>query len=192
MFKYMEKYKEAEEYYQILPSGYIKNKEPAGLSSKGKNTNLAKSRKKKAQALKNGDNNKSMMGSMAHTPAIRGKVTRANRSSSDFMKVFGALDRAAPESTVETGATMKQILKMMNSRECKEVIASDSYLMTHLLQQPKFNQQIDYLYLSLFTRKATPNEHKIAQNFLGPEAKFHNWAKYTLALLNSPEFYFIK
>ena len=59
-------------------------------------------------------------------------VQRANYTPSDFMNVFGMQDRSAPETNVETGATMKQILKMMNSEECKRVTRKDSYLMREM------------------------------------------------------------
>ena len=131
-------------------------------------------------------------GSMMHTDAKGKTVLRANYKSGDFMNVFGLSDRSSPETNVDMGATMKQILKMMNSQECKNVAKKDSFLMKEMWKKEKLNERISYLYYSLYGRAPTRKDLNIAVKFFSKGDKIDRWSKYTLALLNSPEFYFIK
>lgn len=184
MLGFHKKLSELEEYYNIDKNGFLK-------SSNSNLVTLAMAKKEKK--------NMGMMstmapqnGSMMHTDSKGKTVLRANYKSGDFMNVFGLSDRSSPETNVDMGATMKQILKMMNSQECKNVAKKDSFLMKEMWKKEKINERISYLYYSLYGRAPTRKDLNIAVKFFSKSDKIDRWSKYTLALLNSPEFYFIK
>lgn len=183
MVTYAEKVKEAEEYYNIAPNGYMNtNGKPAMAMAKSPST------------MK--DKNMMTMGSNdagSNMQDFKGRmVQRANYTPSDFQNVFGMLDRSSPETNVDTGATMKQILKMMNSPECHKVTDKNSYLMKEMWKLKKLDDRVTFLYYSIFGRAPKKKEVMIAEKFFSKSDKPDRWSKYTLALLNSPEFYFIK
>ena len=137
IFSYIEKYKELQEYYQINDSGYLTQKKPALIA--------------KAPSRKKTEDNNSMMGesgSMSHD-SMGKKVQRANYQGGDFLNVFGATDRSAPDTNIEMRATMKQILKMMNSPESHGVLNKNSYLMKEVWKRKtlRANQLSLLLYL---------------------------------------------
>jgi hypothetical protein len=181
MQEYHAKYLELKEYYQIQDNGYLKNHQADSLVA------LTDSRSNDSKAMMTME----AKGSGLQDP-INNRVQRANYGSNDFMMVFGALDRSSPDTDAETGATMKQILKMMNSSSCAAVAKRNSYLMKNTLEKESLPQRISYLYYSIYGRSPTKADVKLASNFLGEEPKENRWEKYVLALLNSPEFYFIK
>lgn len=120
------------------------------------------------------------------------KVTRSTfQSSSDFMTIFGNTDRTSPESMGDNSSTMQQVLKMMNSQECYNVIKKDSFLMIELDKREEFINKIKFLYRSIYSRNPTLKEIKIAEHYLEGKKKEY-WGKYIIALMNSPEFFFIK
>jgi len=179
MFTYSDKLRELEQYYNIGQNGFLKSNAAAkvALATKSKSETSMMMMEEKEGSMKQ-DNGKAVM--------------RANYKSGDFMNVFGALDRSAPETNVDTGATMKQILKMINSEECRNVAKKDSYLMTEMWKHEKTTERIAYLYYSIYGRAPTQKDVSIATNFFEKDDKPERWSKYTLALINSPEFYFIK
>jgi len=177
MNKYFDKLQELEAYYQMGLDGRLK-----GHSSRQVVVAEAKINK----------NEKTMMaeGSMKHME--NNNVMRAHYQDNDFMKVFGATSRTAPDTEVNMGATMKQILKMMNSDECKNVVKEDSYLMQELFKLDKMADKISFLYYSIFGRAPNGKDLDIAVKFFSKSEKPERWSKYTLALINSPEFYFYR
>jgi hypothetical protein len=56
----------------------------------------------------------------------------------------------------------------------------------------KLDDRVTFLYYSIFGRAPKKKEVMIAEKFFSKGDKADRWSKYTLALLNSPEFYFIK
>ena len=106
------------------------------------------------------------------------------------MMTFGASDRTAPETSTNTKATLKQILKMMNSKICKDVVSRDSRLMQDLQEFEKFSSKINFLYFSIYGRTANSKEVAIAAKYIEREDSMTLWGKYIIALLNSPEFLF--
>jgi hypothetical protein len=183
MYTYAEKVKEAEEYYNIAPNGYMNiNGKPAMAMTKDSSS----MKDKKMMTMGSNDAGSNMQD-------FKGRmVQRANYTPSDFQNVFGMQDRSSPETNVETGATMKQILKMMNSPECQKVCSKDSYLMKEMWKLNKLDDRVTFLYYSIFGRAPKKKEVMIAEKFFSKGDKADRWSKYTLALLNSPEFYFIK
>jgi hypothetical protein len=173
MTEYLQKCREIEKYHDIGKDGFLK-------SSK-KKTLLARVENDKKP------NSTMMMGSTSHQKMI----TRANYKGNDFMTTFGAHDRSAPETSLNTGATMKQILKMMSSEQCKDVVSDKSQLMLNLDKFTSFSDKIKYLYHSIYGRSPEKKELTIASNYLS-DNKSSAWQSYIMALLNSPEFYFIK
>ena len=184
MLGFHEKLSELEEYYDIGKNGFLKN-----ASSNSATLAMAKKEQKNMGMM---STMTPQNGSMMHTDAKGKTVLRANYKSGDFMNVFGLSDRSSPETNVDMGATMKQILKMMNSQECKNVAKKDSFLMKEMWKKEKLNERISYLYYSLYGRAPTRKDLNIAVKFFSKGDKIDRWSKYTLALLNSPEFYFIK
>ena len=181
MFTYLEKLREIEDYYDVGLNGYI-NKSGKAMAAK-------------APAKKGMNMREEMMmqpqGSSTYN--ANGKmVMRANYASGDFMKVFGSTDRSSPDTNVEMGATMKQILKMINSPECHNVVKKDSFLMKEMWKKEKITEKISYLYYSIYGRAPTKKDVNIAAKFFDKSDKPERWSKYALALINSPEFYFIK
>jgi len=178
MSSYAEKIKALEDYYHIDKNGYI-NK--SGMSIV-KNNN---SKNDKSSDMMNTD---SMMAENYSGKA----VLRSNYHGSDFMDVFGSTDRSAPDTNVEMRATMKQILKLINSPECLNVVRNDSYLMQECSKLDKLTDKVSYLYYAIYGRAPTKKDFNIAVNFFEVSNKQSDWEKYVIALINSPEFYFIK
>ena len=143
MFTYLEKLRELESYYEISPTGYIQKSQPL----------LAKTTTSKKSSSKK-DDTRMMMGeeSMMNSNYNGKMIKRANYHSGDFMNVFGSTDRSAPDTNVETKATMKQILKMINSPECHSITKKDSFLMKELAKREKLSERISYLYYTIYGR----------------------------------------
>jgi hypothetical protein len=176
MSKYFDKLQELEEYYQIEKNGRLKN------NSQLVAMNKTKSKSKEEPMM--------MQGSMSHN---KGKAVMASHyQNNDFMKTFGATARSAPETNVNTGATIKQILKLMNSDQSKNAVKKDSFLMREMWKIEKLPSRISYLYHSIYGRAPSKKDVAIAAKFLGGTNKMERWSKYALALINSPEFYFYK
>jgi hypothetical protein len=179
MLIYADKVKELEAEYNIGPDGYI--------NSNGNMPTLAQ--KGNAMMEKKGMMEEKMMGSNKHNKAI----VRANLvSRPEFMDVFGATDRSSPETGGSPEASIKQILKMINSPECHAALKKDSYLMKGLYNKEKIGEKISYLYYSIYGRAPSKKEVGIAAKYIGNSNKHERWANYTLALINSPEFYFVQ
>lgn len=178
------KLKELKEYHNIGDDGYLKQTS-IPLAS-------AKRVKLKPEDMVISSTMSQKMGSMMHGANHGKDVRRSHHYNNDFMNVFGSLDRSAPETNIETGATMKQILKMMNSGACSSVTKTDSYLMRNTLAKDKMSERVSYLYYSIYGRAPKSKEFRIAQAFFEKGDQPSRWSKYALALLNSPEFYFIK
>ena len=182
-FKYLEKIRELEDYYDIAENGYIKNRT-------NKTVALASQKSKKVDTKK-----PSMMmeeGSMKYGDGKNSKVQLAHYSNSDFLKVFGRSDRSSPQTDLNTTATMKQLLKLANSPLCINVTKPDSYLMKNAMSKEKVGERVSYLYYSIYGRAPDKAEVKLAINYCKKIEDVKRWSKYVLALLNSPEFYFIK
>lgn len=184
MFKHLEKFRELEDYYQIMPNGYLKNA-GAGMAmasqngdKKSMNMMMEKDTMKEEGSMKYGDPKK--------------MVQLANYSNSDFLTVFGKPDRSVTNTNLNTTATMKQLLKLANSAECKAVAKPDSYLMKNALAKEKFTDRVAYLYYSIYGRAPDKSEVKIAVDYCKDTNNTKRWSNYVIALLNSPEFYFIK
>lgn len=176
--KYLTKIEELEEYYGINKQGYIKQKNKKNILT--------------ASSIKTTNNQmmSEMNGSSMHDQSAA--IYRANLTHNSLLEEFGAHDRSSPETSPNTEATMKQILKMMNADICKSVIAPDSFLMTNMSKINKFNDKINFLYLSVFGRSPDKSELSIAQKYISQTKPEKAWGDLTLALINSPEFYFIK
>jgi hypothetical protein len=184
IFVTLEKLKEIKDYHNIGDNGYIKNSSiPIALS------------KKKTQVQEGMTLSSTMAqkgGSMKQDASNIKAINRAHTKNSDFMSVFGSLDRSAPETNLETGATMKQILKMMNSQDCIAVTRKDSQLMKNTMKREKLTSRVSYLYYSIYGRAPKSKDLRIAEAYFSKGNTSERWSKYVLALLNSPEFYFIK
>lgn len=179
MLIYAEKVKELEAEYNIGPDGYI--------NSKGNMPALAQ--KGNSMMEKKGMMEEQMMGSYKHNKS----VVRANLvSRPEFMDVFGATDRSSPETGGSMEASIKQILKMINSPECHDALKKESFLMRGLYNKEKMGEKISYLYYSIYGRAPSKKEVGIAAKYIGNSNKHERWANYTLALINSPEFYFVQ
>lgn len=175
LLTYANKVKELEAEYNIGPDGFI-----------GGQARLANFSKTSKQTKKN-----NMM--MNYKKADENHIIRANMvNDPEFMNVFGATDRSSPETMGSTTASIKQILKMINSEECHKVLEKDSYLMRNLYKRDKLGERVVYLYHSIFGRSPNKKEINIAVNYIGNQTKHEVWYNYTLALINSPEFYFIQ
>jgi hypothetical protein len=179
MLEYSEKVKELEGYYQVDKNGYI--------NPNGKNTLVQNKAKKEAPTM-------TMMGEpITMNAGYSGKaIRRAHYNGSDFMAVFGSTDRSAPETNVETKATMKQILKLINSPETQGIVRKDSQLMKELWKKDKMSEKVQYLYYSIYGRAPSKKDLNVATQFFKVSDKTEDWCQYVLALINSPEFYFIK
>jgi len=181
MIEYAEKVQELEAEYNIGPDGLI--------GSKGDSPKLAQKGKPEEK--------KGMMmqkeGSMSTANGKVRPIIRANLvDRPEFMEVFGSTDRSAPQTGGSQEATIKQILKMINSNECKDVVKKESYLMSNMYKKEKVGERVAYLYYSLYGRVPNKKELGIAGKFLGNSNKHDRWASYALALINSPEFYFVQ
>jgi len=176
---YLDKVKELEDYHNIGKNGFIKTSQMRTPLTTKSNKTPNKTMMMQSQGSDSHQDNKTW-------------IQLANYAPNSFMKVFGMHDRSAPDTHVETSATLQQILKIMNSPECKNVTRRDSYLMKNLKTKEKFNQKISYLYYSIFGRAPDQQELKLALHFFSKADSEKRWQTYVLALLNSPEFYFIK
>jgi hypothetical protein len=183
LFKHLEKIRELEDYYQIMPNGYLKNssQQGAAMAAQGKKSSTMMMKKE------------TMMeeGSMKYNNPNK-MVKLANYSNTDFLKVFGKPDRSVTNTNLNTTATMKQLLKLANSQECKDVAKPDSYLMKNALKKEKITDRVAYLYYSIYGRAPDKSEVKIAADYCKDTKDTKRWSNYVIALLNSPEFYFIK
>jgi len=183
MLTFFNKVKALEDYYQIDKNGFLK-------SLGGQMAALVKTDKKGASS--------EMKGMMTQEGSMKQdsnkSVTRAHYANSDFVDVFGKPDRSATTTNLDTTATMKQLLKLANSEECRVVTKEDSYLMKNTLSKESLPERVQYLYYSIYGRAPTNSDVKLATEFCKGTDKKENaqWSKYVLALLNSPEFYFIK
>lgn len=176
MKNYFDQFKELEEYYQIGENGYLKGVKGAIALNQDKP-------KGEGAAMM-------MQGSMTHG---KNKIVKASHyQNNDFMQTFGAMSRSAPETNLDTEATIKQILKLMNSEQSKNAVKKDSYLMREMWKLEKMSSRVSYLYYSIYGRAPTNKDLAIAEKFLGTSNKMDRWSKYALALINSPEFYFYK
>jgi DNA-binding ferritin-like protein (Dps family) len=181
MSEAMEKLKELEEYYDIDRNGYLKSQSKGIAYNKG----MGKEILEKSQSMM-----MQQRSSRISNPKS-GYIMRASyhQFNSELMETFGLSDYGAPETNLNTKATMKQILKLLNSQEVKNAIGPDSYVMQEVKKLDKFVDKIKYLYYSIYGRSPNGKDVAIAKEFLD-ETK--DWTSYTLALLNSPEFYFVK
>ena len=119
-------------------------------------------------------------------------IRRAHYNHSDFFTVFGKLDGAVTSTHLNTKATMQQVLTLANSEECKEVTDENSYLMKAAYAKEKLSDRVQFLYYSIYGRAPLKNEVSLAMSYCKDLKDKKRWANYVLALLNSPEFYFIK
>ncbi len=183
LFKYDEKVRELEDYYQI-------NKQ--GLLDYGPKKNLAVLTKKTSKTTQKKSDMMMAEGSMTHAPTNGKNVQLAHYKYSDFMKVFGRSDSSAPNTNLNTAATMKQLLKLANSPECLSVAKADSYLMKNAMAKESVSERVSYLYYSIYGRAPVKAEVSLAVNYCKSATDVKRWSNYVVALINSPEFYFIK
>jgi hypothetical protein len=177
MKNYLVKVEELEQYYDMDKNGYLKQHPSKNIFTASVKTS----------------SNKMMIemnGSSMHDQ--KNMIFRANLTYNSLIQEFGAHDRSSPETSPNTEATMKQILKMMNADICKNVIAPDSYLMSNMAKLNKFTDKVNFLYLSVFGRNPDKSELSIAEKYISQTKQEKAWSDFALALINSPEFYFIK
>jgi len=175
METYLKKLKELEDYHNIGKNGLLTT-----VNSRPRVTKTVAKVNDKSDMMMNAGSTRNNM------------VLRSNYTGNEFMNTFGAHDRSSPETALNTGATMKQILKMMSSDQCKDVVKKDSQLMIQLNKYKSLSGKITYLYASIYGREPNKKEFSIASKFLDDSDKKTQWETYIIALLNSPEFYFIK
>ena len=181
---YIDKVRELENYYNIGLDGRIKG---------SKKSALAATLPKKAEREKVMSNKEmTMMEKMTAMKNDNRVIELANYKAGEFMAVFGSTDRSAPDTNVEMGATMKQILKMMNSNETQKVVSKNSFLMLELFKKEKFDERMNFLFYSIYGRAPSRKDKDIAKTYINNSENRKVWGNYTLALINSPEFYFIK
>lgn len=181
MLKTAEKIRELEEYYNINKKGYIKGYDMGEFTPLVSNVASDEG----IMMMSSGD------GSQSHDEINR-MVHRAHFKGSGFMNDFGKLDRSSPETSIDSGSSLKQILLMMNSSEVKSIAYKDSYLMKELNKIESLEKKVQFLYYSIYGRAPQKKELLIAKKFIEESKHKGAWSDYTLALINSPEFYFIK
>ena len=187
MFDYLEKLRELEDYYDIDNEGYIK-------SDRAKMATLATGSEKYAKdsmmmmKSKEGDFSPKKI----NINYEKSMVKRANYKPGELMDVFGASDHGSPDTNIKSKATMKQLLKLINSDESKSATSKDSYLMKEVMKKKKLGEKISFMYYSIYGRAPTKKDLTIASKYLDGSTKDEDWSNYALALINSPEFYFIK
>lgn len=181
MFKYLDKVREIEDYYQIDRNGRLKNN---ALEQKG-----LKSTKAVVQnTMMMGEEMMMAMNAYGNT----GELKMASYSRADLIDVFGRSDRSAPKTDLDTTATMQQLLKLMNSESTRGVASPDSYLMKQAMTKENLSDRVAYLYYSIYGRAPDKSEVIMAKDYCEDMKDVKKWSQYVLALMNSPEFYFIK
>ena len=180
MFEYLEKLNELEEYYNIGKDGYLKDTKDKMPLQK---STVAEIEKQGGMMM--------MQERASRTSNPKsGMIMRANYHHSELMQVFGASEYESPETTVKTKATMKQLLKMINGKEVHDVTKADSFIMRKIKSMDKLGEKSVFLLLQYF-RQSSHQKRRFSSRCLFKEQP-DDWSTYTLALLNSPEFYFVK
>lgn len=181
MMKTAEKIRELEEYYNINRKGYIKGYDMGEFSPLVSHVTPPED----SMMMSSGE------GSQSHHEPSR-MIHRAHFKSNGFMNDFGKLDRSSPETSIDSGSSLKQILLMMNSSNVKNIVYKDSYLMKELKKIEQLEKRVQFLYYSIYGRAPQKKELLMAKKFIEESKHKGAWSDYTLALINSPEFYFIK
>lgn len=181
LMKHYDKVSELEEYYGIQKNGRLEN------DSTRERIIAAETQESEKPTMLMNNKGSSMQG--------KGKgssVSLAYRSNSEFLGLFGRSDFSFTNTGLNNTATMKQILKLTNSTEALSVTKSNSYLMKNAMAKKEVPQRVSYLYYSIFGRAPNKAEVNVAIQYCKTAENEKRWSKYVLALINSPEFYFIK
>ena len=83
----------------------------------------------------------------------------------------------------------------MNGSLVQQVAKKDSLLFKNIMKEEKFGNRVKVAIISVYGRLPTSNDIKIAQKFFEkvPHLKEElAWREYIIAILNTPEFLFIK
>jgi hypothetical protein len=131
-------------------------------------------------------------GSKMHGGKSQKSVALAHTTNSKLMDSFGRSHGSSPKTDVDDSATMSQLLVLANSPEALQVTKADSHLMQNAMKVDDLSQRVTYLYYSIYGRAPTTAEVKLAANYCKKSDNVKRWSHYVHALINSPEFYFIK
>jgi hypothetical protein len=129
---------------------------------------------------------------------LEGQVERAISAGDfgNFLRNFGGTDRASTKTDSDRGSNMQQILIMMNHEMVHGIAAEDSYLMREVLKEKNLGAQVKKLYWMVYARNPTRSDLSIAKKHFMDSTIFENkteaWKSYVVAVVNSPEFFFIQ
>lgn len=113
--------------------------------------------------------------------------------NSTFLDVFGSTDRQTTEVDSNRAADIQQILLLLNDKHVAKACAHSSYLMRSIRKEKKVKDQITVAYRHIYGRDPTLKEIKFGRHFFKNPIDDHNpWTDYLIAMINSPEFYFIQ
>jgi len=182
IYQQITKVNEAEDYYDMDKDGFLKNSvKLSSLLSKQKD------KSKKGQGTMMTMTNKDK-GSSSHHKTMTGAFQRSNAIKS----VFGESDRSAPSNGGSEEPSSIQILKLMNDPVIKASVDHKSSLIKRMSEEKSFTDKLVYLYYSIYARKPSSKEYKIAKAFIVKETDLKLWSEFAHAMLSSPEFLFIQ
>jgi hypothetical protein len=148
-----------------------------------------------AQNIKNmsSKNSENMMSYNKKRRKARPVLRAVNIRDSKFLSTFGATDRQTTKVDSNRDADIQQILLLLNDRHVSKVCLESSYLMRAISKEKSVKEQISVAYTSIYAREPTLKELKFGLNFFkDPIDKQAPWTDYLIAMINSPEFYFIQ
>jgi hypothetical protein len=124
-----------------------------------------------------------------------GHLTRASELPSPakpghFLRLFGQSDRETIENANHEAA-VPQALNLMNGPMVGALLSEESVFSQHITQQPRMEEKLDTIFLSLLTRKPTNNERQLLMS-VAAERGGSAVVDVIHALMNTGEFLFVR
>jgi hypothetical protein len=124
-------------------------------------------------------------------PASQRTILLADGSiKSSFLEMFGRPGRdTSLESDRNNGVSVFQTLHMLNSSHIRNKVMNGPRLRKVMTSSPGNKERINHLYMEILSRPPTPEEHKIASDYIASSARADNgFYDLAWALINTSEF----
>jgi hypothetical protein len=108
-----------------------------------------------------------------------------------FLRKFGQSERTYVAGASNLSGSVPQIMELMNGFATEALINQDSLIFKKMKDERSPSKRAEIVFLSVLSRLATPSEQKLLRKTL-LKSDEEDMADLIWALLNTPEFFFIK
>jgi hypothetical protein len=108
-----------------------------------------------------------------------------------FLRKFGQSERTYVAGASNLSGSVPQIMELMNGFATEALINQDSLIFKKMKDERSPSKRAEIVFLSVLSRLATPSEQKLLRKTL-LKSDEEDMAALIWALLNTPEFFFIK